>query len=97
MDSNQTTAPAPAREANVKIKLLRACYINGQIVQPGQTVMVTKEEAAEFCDRSFKGYNPFYGYAPEIGGLMGEDEMGKPLPNPLDRKTIVRATRVAKG
>lgn len=76
---------AATETKKVKIKLLRDCYVSGQIQKAGQVVECTEEEAVEFCDRKIKGYQPFYGYMPEM--LIS--------PNPLEREIIVRATRVA--
>lgn len=80
-------------EKNVKIKLMRECLIDGEVCKVGTIHTVEESVAAEFC-RSMKGYPPFYGYAPEIGPLMGNDENGKPIPNPMEAKQIVRAIRV---
>lgn len=82
-------------KSKVKIKLLRECMIDKQIRPVGSVHMVDEEVAKEFCDRKVSGYPPYYGYMPEIGPLMGEDETGKALPNPLEKRSIVRAIRVA--
>lgn len=95
----ETTTETPKEEvkakAKVKIKLLRECLVGKNICRVGSVHTVDEEIAKEFCDRKIPGYMPFYGYMPEIGPLMGEDETGKPFPNPLERKTVVRAIRVA--
>jgi hypothetical protein len=98
-------ATTPAAEAAkpvkmVKIKALRDVQVNRgtkdeRIVLPGTICMVTEEEAKDLCDTKFRGYHPFYGNMPEIGPLMGIGVDGAPLPNPLDRKMIARAVRVA--
>ncbi len=74
---------------NIKIKILRDCKIDGQIRLPGHELLVSEADAKEFCDKTFPGYHPFYGHMPEIGGLMGD------MANPLDRKKITRAVRIA--
>jgi hypothetical protein len=58
-------------------------------VVAGNTVMVSEEEAKELCDRKWNGFHPFYGTMPEIGPLM------EGAPNPLERRKIARAVRVA--
>lgn len=73
----------------VKIRALREIEIDKKLILAGKEVLVTEDEATEFCDRSFDGYIPCYGYLPEMGPLL---EGGN---NPLDRKKIVRAVRVA--
>lgn len=73
----------------VKIKVLRDCIVDEQIRLPGTVIMASESEAKELCDIKYRGYHPFYGTMPEIGPLMGD------APNPLGRKEIVRAVRVA--
>lgn len=81
--------PKPTGERTIKVKAIREFEIDKKLIKPGQEVLLSEEEAVEFCDRVFSGYHPFYGYMPEIGPLM---EGG---PNPLERKQLVRAVRVA--
>lgn len=76
-------------ERTIKVKAVREFEIDKKLVKVGQEVLVNESEAVEFCDTKFSGYHPFYGYMPEIGPLL-ED-----APNPLQRKQIVRAVRVA--
>lgn len=85
-EASETKEAAPKK---VKIKLLRDCLIGpaAEIIKAGNIVEVTAAEAAEFCDKSFTGYAPYYGYQPE---MLIEDGQ----PNPLARKDIVRAVRV---
>lgn len=92
---------APAAKKLVKIKILRDCAVGtifnedgsikvaGQVKLPGTICEVTEKEAAELCDTYYHGYHPFYGTMPEIGPLLGD------VPNPLVRKKIARAARVA--
>ncbi len=85
-------APAPVVQAKVKIKTLRDICVpslGDAIIKPNEVVEVTEAEAKEFCDRKFDAYSPFYGTKPEIGPLS---EGG---PDPLARKIITRAVRVA--
>jgi hypothetical protein len=92
-------AGEPTSAKTVKIKTLRAINVGTalepMIVEPGQIIKVTEAQAKEFCDRKFAGYHPFYGYMPEIGPLMGDDVDGKPIPNPMERKKLARAVRIA--
>jgi hypothetical protein len=81
------TVKAP--EKKVKIKLLRDAIVNGSTLRAGAIVETDEKTAAELCDRGLPGYHPFYGTMPEIGPLMGDS------PNPLERKKIFRAMRVA--
>lgn len=85
--------PKVQEEKMVKIKLLRECLIDNEVRKVGTVHTVKESVADEFC-RPSKGYPPFYGYAPEIGPLMGNDENGNPIPNPLETKKISRAVRV---
>lgn len=94
MEGQTTEVKPEAKGKKIKIKLLRDCLIGTEIMRAGTVQMVDEATAAEFCDRKFKGYDPYYGYKPEIGPLMGVDEHGHPLPDPLLAKTIVRAVRV---
>lgn len=85
--------PEVAEERTVKVKCIREFDIvegkKTRTVRPNEIVLLTESEAKNFCDRKFAGYHPFYGYMPEIGPLM-EDSA-----NPLQRKKIARAERVA--
>lgn len=83
----ETQDQAAQAATMVKIKTLRECVIGGKIVPVGQIVMATPEEAAEYCDKGFEGFMPFYGNKPEIGMLDGGAD-------PLARKSIYRAVRV---
>lgn len=78
---------------NVKVKALREFEIpvgkGFKMVKAGEVVLLSEDEAKEFCDKVFAGYIPAYGYMPEIGPLL------EGQPNPLERKQIVRAERVA--
>lgn len=96
MDQNQPTQPtttepkveqAPVKMA--KLRVLRDVIIAGQIRKPGDVVECTEEEAQAVLGLKHKAYHPCYGYLPEIGPLM---EGGA---NPLARKELVRAERVA--
>lgn len=87
-EKTQVVETVPADKRTVKCRVLREFEIDKQLQRVGSIVMLTEDEAKEFCDRKFAGYHPFYGYMPEIGPLM-EGE------NPLQRKEIVRAERVA--
>lgn len=82
-------------EKKVKIRVLRDCMVGDMIYTPGTIVEATESQAAELCDKGFDGYQPYYGYAPEIGPLMGVDSKGQAIPNPLERRKIYRAERVA--
>lgn len=92
-NQQNTTPTAPAAQAatakKVKIKLLRDAMIGKNIELAGTVHVVDEATAKELCDKKFPGYHPFYGTMPEIGPLMGD------VPNPLVRKEIVRAVRVA--
>ena len=70
-----------------KIRLLQDCYIGDNLVRSGTEVEVDQDIAAEFCDKTFDGYHPFYGNQPEMVMAPGEF-------NPLARKKIVRAVRI---
>lgn len=109
MDQTQTAPAATAAKAEkkVKIKILRDCIVGtvlnedgsikklGDVKLPGTICEAPEWEAKMLCDTVFLGHHPFYGTMPEIGPLMGVDDNGKPLPNPLARKQIRRAIRVA--
>ncbi len=84
----QTPVAAVAAKQMVKIRTIRECLIGDKIVPGNTEVMATEEEAAEYCDKKFQGYHPFYGHMPEIGPLMGN------VSNPLERRDLVRAVRV---
>lgn len=49
--------------AKKKVKILtqRPISVDGKIVEPGQTLEVSEDEAKEFCDRSFQSFYPFSG------------------------------------
>ena len=80
-------AAAKEEVKKIKIKLLQDCCFDGvNILKAGVVVEVDEATAAEFCDRKFEGYMPFYGYMPEMV-LQG--------PSPLDRQVLTRAVRVA--
>lgn len=89
MSKDQKDAAAQAASKKIKIKVLRDCMVDGQIRLPGTVLEASEEEAAMLCDTKFTGYHPFYGTMPEIGPLMDG------LPNPLERRELVRAVRVA--
>lgn len=76
-----------ASSGKVKIQIVRASLIGEVIHEPGQIVEVSEAVATELCDKTFQGYHPFYGHMPEIGPLLEA--------NPLQRKQIVKAVRVA--
>lgn len=86
---DQDAAAEAAPVKMVRIKVLRDCMASGEIRLPGTIVEVTEKEAQTLCDTKYKGYHPFYGTMPEIGPLMGD------IPNPLGRRELVRAVRVA--
>ncbi len=93
MSDDQTpaadAAKATKKEKMVRVKVLRDVMAGGEIRLPGTVLEVSETEAKELCDVTFRGYHPFYGMMPEIGALMGD------VPNPLQRKQIARAVRVA--
>jgi len=76
-------------EKKVKIKTLRAIQIDGNIIEAGKVIEVTEAQAAEFCDRKFAGYMPFYGNKPEGTAFLGDSGH-----DPLGTKQISRAERV---
>lgn len=84
----EETTAKPVREKRVKIKLLRDCLVGKEIIKAGNVVMATEAEAAEFCDKVITGYPQYYGYRPEL--LLEPGQV-----DPLARKDIVRAVRVA--
>lgn len=81
-------AKAAPKSKKVKIKLQRDCLIEGNIQKAGSVLMVSEDDAKEFCDRHFDGYIPAYGTLPEMLREPGQ-------PGPLDRQKITRAVRVA--
>lgn len=62
LDPKITKMIEPQAEVKkVKIRTIRPCMIDGKIVPENQEVMATPEEAAEFCDKKFKGGYAFEG------------------------------------
>lgn len=59
-------APEPSPDKLVKIKTLRDIMVGDQIIKPDQEVMVTEEQAKEFCDKTFTGPHQFRGERDEV-------------------------------
>lgn len=91
-EAKQKLTP-PSDKPTVKVRAIRPFEIVREKaivrVEPGREALLTEAEAVEFCDTKWTGYHPFYGYMPEFGPLLENQ------PNPLARKQIVRAERVA--
>lgn len=85
----KNAAPPTPGARTVKIKVIRPIEIDKKIFSPNAEVMVTEEEAKEYCDKTFAAYHPFHGYMPHTEGLQDEG-----VHNPLSRKQIVRAVRL---
>lgn len=80
------TKPEGKASKQVKIKLLRDCVIGKDVKKAGSFCEVDEEIAKEYCDKSFDGYMPIYGYAPQAVETETENAMA--------RRKIFRAERV---
>lgn len=76
----KTQLVQPEAKKKVKIRAIRAIWVNDMTLAPGSVAEVDEEVAEEYCDRKFDS-----GYA-----FAGERGMGT-----AERHVIVRAERVA--
>lgn len=77
--SEATKLVQPEGKKKVKIRALRAIFVNDLTLAPGAIAEVDEEIAAEYCDQKFEGTYAF----------AGERSLGT-----SERNVIVRAERI---
>jgi hypothetical protein len=83
--SRTSKEPLPENQRPVEIEAIRAiapASLGGKIINPGTKVMVSEEDAKEFCDKKFEGYS--------------QEGFGGTATRPFPKDHIVRAKRVQK-